>query len=570
MVVKSTPPGRQRVGDAPVAAPGPPPRLTDLRLDIQRSILLLRTALKYGMAPVFWWLARQPLTANEIGMRLRLALEELGITYLKVGQFLAMRYDILPTEVCHELNKLFENVSPLTLDQVVAVIESELGGPLARHFSSLKTEPLGAASIAQVHAARTAEGDRVAVKVQRPGIERIFKADIRILRRGARLIDMAGLLGTLSAVEMLDEFARWTLRELDFRTEGRTADRLREEALPHEIVPMIHWDLTTSKVLTMELVEGMSLAQVAEHLDARDGSARLHDVLPNFDRDLVLHRLAQSSLNQLFTYGFFHGDPHPGNILVRDDNRIAFIDFGIFGELSEHQRRVVAGMVQSIALGNIGQAQRFFARQFAPTSETDYRAFQRDARAGLRAWYEASINAGAPMKDRHLGKYVGLMLSIARNNRLRMGAGYLLVWRVLNALDSTVLRLSEEFDIVAEMRTYFERSPNAAVRSPLEEPLSVEQAATVVELGQDAPNEVMGLLHSLRTGPGERRVLSEESAGQRRDRDRHAVWIALALVTVSLFVLSAGAPLSETTRLVLVAVAATLSGAVVWVALSAS
>src|SRR6185295_17095723 len=148
-------------------------------------------------------------------------------------------------EICRELNRLFEKVSPLTFDQVTAVIEAELGAPFEQFFSLINPDPVGSASVAQVHEARIVSGDRVAVKIQRPGVERIFAADIRNLRRMASLVDISGVLGRLSALEMVDEFAAWTFRELNFVIEGQTADRLRVGALPHEIVPRVFWDLTT-------------------------------------------------------------------------------------------------------------------------------------------------------------------------------------------------------------------------------------------------------------------------------------------------------------------------------------
>ena len=537
--------------------------MSDSLLDLRRALLLLKTAVKFGAVPFLRWIIRSPLSAADLAVRLRAAIEELGLTYLKAGQFLAMRYDILPGEICRELNRLFENVSPLPFDQVIGVIEAELGGPIRAFFSSVRSEPIGSASVAQVHEGRTLNGDRVAIKVQRPNIERTFAADIRNLRRGAALVDTTGVLGSLSAVEMVDEFAEWTLRELNFVVEGQTADRLREEALAHEIVPRIYWSITTPKVLTMELVDGISLARVADLID-RGGLDQVRAVLPHFDLEQALHHLASSSLNQIFVFGFFHGDPHPGNILVRDDNRLAFVDFGIFGELTDYQRRVVVGFVRNIALGNIGESFRFFARQFAPTVETDPRAFKRESIAGLHSWYQASISETAPMEERHVGKYVGEMLSIARRNRLRMGYGYLLFWRVLNALDSTVLRLSAQFDVIAEMRDFFERTPAAGLQQDLEIPLNANQAATVAELALGVSRHAAGILHSLRNGPPAWRVIEEETAELRRARDRDANWLTASLVVVSVLILVASGPARDFAVPTVLALSLVLSVVVLW------
>src|SRR5262249_5978878 len=252
--------------------------------------------------------------------------------------FLAIRYDILPPEVCRELDNLFERVQPLPLGVARRIVEAETGTDLDQSFSYFEEQPLAAASVAQVHRAQTLAGDTVAVKLQRPGLAPIFNADIRNLTRIARLADVLGLFGRLSAVGMVREFARWTLRELDFTLEGRTTERVAANALHFEHVPRIHWDLTTPRMLTVEFVEGRSMADVADLL-REGGIARVRARLPHFDLNTALRSMTAASLNQLFTSGFFHGDPHPGNVFVQPDSSITFLDFGIFGSLTTRQRQ---------------------------------------------------------------------------------------------------------------------------------------------------------------------------------------------------------------------------------------
>src|SRR5688500_13199023 len=227
-------------------------------LDIRRAALPLWEGLKLVMSLL---LRRARGLPADYPKRVRRALERLGLTYLKLGQYLAMRLDLLPEELCEELSRLYEDVSPVGFGGVQATAEAELRGPLGQLFLSFKREPVAAASAAQVHEARTFSNERVAVKVQRPGIQPIFAADMRNLRRAAALADALGFSGTLSMKEIVGEFERWTARELDFLTEGRTAERLRHSATAHEVVPAIYWELTTSKVLTMQFVDGMSLAE---------------------------------------------------------------------------------------------------------------------------------------------------------------------------------------------------------------------------------------------------------------------------------------------------------------------
>src|ERR1700735_3487878 len=202
-------------------------------LDFRRILFLLQKILRFGLFPLgghMPWVRRATF-----GVRLREAMEELGLTFLKLGQFLALRFDILPADVCRELNQLFENVKPMHFGSAASIIESELGLPINEVYSAFDPKPLAAASVAQVHEAYLPNGQRVAVKIQRLGLRRIFEADIRNLRRITALIDAVGLFGKLSAKGMLNEFAQWTLRELDFKMEGRTAERLKAASKPFVI-----------------------------------------------------------------------------------------------------------------------------------------------------------------------------------------------------------------------------------------------------------------------------------------------------------------------------------------------
>lgn len=389
-------------------------------------------------------------------VRLRLTLERLGTTYLKFGQFMAMRFDLLPMELCDELQRLFEHVPPMPTATARGVVERELGGPLSDFFSEFCPEPIGAASIAQVHAARTNDGARVAVKIQRPHIDRQFDADMRILGRIARGIDAMGWFAGLALHEMLAEFAGFTQRELDFMLEGQTAERLRRCATEAEVVPRIYWNMTTRRILTMEFIDGVSVAETARLL--RQGEhAAITARLPNFAVDTALHNLAFASLHQFFATGFFHADPHPGNILLLADNKIAFVDFGIFGILSNEKREWLAGYTEQVAIGDVAGAYYYYAKLSTPTSRTDLAAFKRETRAVLVEWHEHSLRPIPTLRERHVAKVIGDITDIMRRHHVRLDLDTLLFWRAVIALDSSALSLSDHFDLIREMRLYFTR-----------------------------------------------------------------------------------------------------------------
>lgn len=531
--------------------------IRETSLDIQRAILPLWAAFRLGAAPLVRYILGLPAKDNDIPKRMRHALERLGLTYLKLGQYLAMRRDLLPEKVCQELSQLYEDVSPLKYQEVKEVVETELQGPLAQFFSSFDPEPVAAASVAQVHEARTHFNERVAIKVQRPGLEPIFAADIRNLRRVAALADAAGLLGTLSLREVVEEFAKWTARELDFLMEGRTADRLRQNATAHEVVPIVYWDLTTRKVLTMEFIDGLSLAQIISLVD----QGREDEVLarlPNLDLIETGHNMAHAALHQLFVCGFFHGDPHPGNVIILDHNEVAFVDFGIFGELSENQREILSGYIETLALGNLNEALRYFLKLTTPTEETDIRAFEQEAIARIRGWYEASRDPTSTFKDRHMGKYFGELLGVIRRHRMRIGADTLLFWRAMSALDYSALSMSRHFDLLQELRVFFEQIRPGPIERLIKVITNRQFLTDVAELSPAMPDYLNKIINLLSREDSRWALIVRESLENNSSDLLATRCVAAALVGVSLTVVGLGSNIDLTLLLVVLSLAAFL------------
>ncbi len=506
-------------------------------LDLGRVFLLVRKIFKFIVPVLFRRLFRRPSSARNYAEPIRQALEEMGLTYLKLGQYLAMRFDLLPKEVCEELDKLFEGVVPLPLDEVRRVVESELGGSLEAFYSEFEKKHLAAASVAQVHTAWTLDGEKVAVKVQRPGIERIFESDMRVLGLLAEMADYFKVFGLLSVRGVVEEFAVWTRREFNFILEGKTADRLSRHVTPHEVVPLVHWNLTTAKVITFEFIEGVSMARIAKLLD-EGGIARVREELPNIDLEEALNNVANASLNQLFVTGFFHGDPHPGNILVQHDNSVAFVDFGIFGELTPYQRELLAKHIESLAMGNFVASFRYYAKLAIPTEESRMREFEKEGVEVLQRWFQASQNPDTPPEERHLGRVSGEMASVVRRSRVIMGAETLLFWRAINALDSTALRLMETYDLVAELRRFFER-----IRPGLGERLLAlvqdrDRILSLAELKEGLNGYLGEALDRLNDSEDGYAFELEDSEAQQRASDKRARWLTAAINLVSLAMLS--------------------------------
>lgn len=522
-------------------------------LDLRRAALLILAVARFAGGPLLRRLLHLSSSGLSGPVRLRLAMESLGVTYLKLGQFLAMRFDVLPAAYCQEFGALFDKVPPTPFETARRVVESELGQPLDALFAAFERESLAAGSIAQVHRARTHEGREVAVKVQRPGIRRIFDADMRNLRRLATVVDVLGLLGFVSSREMVDDFASWTVREMDFTQEGQTADRLREVALDYEIVPGVFWSLSTSKVLTMEFLEGPNAIQVQQILD-QGGRERLRREYPDLDLGLVMHRLAFISLRQLFVTGFFHGDPHPGNVIFLRDNRVALVDFGIFGELAPSEREIWRRHFEAFSVGDLREAIYQYGKLIMAGPDSDVVAFQREAYMALQKIYLAHLNPENPPEERHVARSSNAIFEMLREHRLRVTLNNLLFWRTLVALNASAFRLSPRFDLLGVQREFFAEYGS----DPLDEVYTVirdsiqEQVRAILggELGQVGHALAIQSEGELKVG-----VVLAATAPSGRDRDRHARALTLALVGLSFAVAGLGAAWEPVWRQVMLALA---------------
>ncbi|MFQ5442374.1 MAG: 2-polyprenylphenol 6-hydroxylase [Thermodesulfobacteriota bacterium] len=268
--------------------------------------------------------------------RIRLVLEDLGPTFIKLGQIASTRADLLAPEWLSELKKLQDMVPPFPFEDVRKVVENALGSPLENIFASFENEPVASASIAQVHLAELRDGKKVAVKVKRPGIERIIASDMSVMHTVAGLLERyVPQSRRFRPGEVVSEFERVITREQDFTIEGGNTDRFYNlfSEDPDIQIPRVWWDYTTSDVLTMERISGTPI----------DEAARIK--AKGVDIKKVAVKGIEIFFRQVFDFGVFHADLHPGNIFVRDDGVIIYLDFGIIGRLDRGLRRYLASML---------------------------------------------------------------------------------------------------------------------------------------------------------------------------------------------------------------------------------
>ncbi len=326
----------------------------------------------------------QPRVPDELtqAQKIRMMLEELGPTYVKLGQIAGSQYSAMPKEISKELENLQNHVAPFASDEAVAIIEREMNETIDTLFASFDRQPIAAASIAQVHRAQLHDGTAVVVKVQRPNIEDQIEADLEIMQATAQILE--NTLGrNRGLMEIVEEF-RVSLRgELDFRNEGRNADRLRNnlESVFKVTVPRIHWGIVTDKVLTMDYVEGAKVTNIAEIKRA------------GLDADELADRFTEAMSQQILIDGFFHGDPHPGNIIVNlNDSTVTLLDLGMVGYLDEENRRELGNMMIALQRGNTHELVRIAMRLGVIFKTVDVRGLRRHLEHILNRYMVASLS----------------------------------------------------------------------------------------------------------------------------------------------------------------------------------
>ncbi len=367
-------------------------------------------------------------------------LEKLGPTYIKFGQFMSIRPDLIPPDFCAEFRKLQDNVPPFPFAQVKKELKEEWKKEPAEIFGEFDEAPLAAASVSQVHRARLRTGEEVAVKVQRPGIQEAMVSDILIMLFFAKLL--VRLVPSLKKHEpdvLIREFSRWTERELYFRQEGKNAFHFTAnfQGYPSVRFPKIFREHTTRKVLVMEYIRGANILHVPD---------------AGIDRKAVAGLIVDSMLKQIFIDGFFHGDPHAGNILLVDRNTIAYLDFGIVGHLSEELRSWIFDILYGMSRGDTARVINSFLELCNVREEevdlAGYRREMNEVLSELRLYEMAGIPFSQMMK-----KFLYTSLEYG----IRIPHEFVLVTKSLTTFEGTCLSLDPEIRIVELLRAFVDR-----------------------------------------------------------------------------------------------------------------
>jgi ubiquinone biosynthesis protein len=374
------------------------------------------------------------------GQHLREVLDELGPTFVKFGQLLSTRPDVVPPDIVVELRALQDDVRPFPFEQAERVIEEELGNTLERLFLEFEPAPVAAASIGQVHRATLPNGRRVAVKVQRPGAPRQIEADLGLLYQAARLAhERIRALDFVDTRLLVDEFARSIRKELDYRQEGRNAQNFHRHfaGQPHVRIPKVYWQYTRARVLTLEWIDGVQLADVdlvGMSLDER--------------RELA-YRMTEAWMTMIFRHGFFHGDPHPANILVPPEaGVIGLVDFGAVGTLTDDDMSKLTGLFIDAANENIEQLPRRLGDLGVRYPKEREAEFLAELRELYYRYYGSSLSEIDPIQVIREG------FQLIYTMNLRLPTRFLLLDRAIATLGSVGAELYPDFNVFEVARPY--------------------------------------------------------------------------------------------------------------------
>ena len=453
--------------------------------------------------------------------RLRMALADLGPTFIKLGQVLSTRPDLVPLNFVKELEKLQDKAPPFSSDQAMEIVAAQLDRPIAEIFLSFSKEPIAAGSIAQVHRATLFNGQQVAVKIQRPKIHGAIETDINIL------YDLAGLVekyfpesDLYNPKGIVTEFAKTIRAELDFIREGRNIDRFRQYFKNDKTIylPHVYWEYTTSNILTMEYIDGVKVSEI-------DFSQR-----KDLDRKVIADSGARLTLKMIFEIGLFHADPHPGNIFVLKNNVLAPLDFGMVGRLDEQTKIYLRNIFSAIVERDVDKIVKIFIDVEVMDDAKDTRLLRIDLNDFIDTYY------GIPLNQLKIEKLFNDLVEVLRRHRIALLVDVVLMAKALATIESVGHSLNPDFNMMAFVEPYIK---NLMVQPILPKKQLKEMRQFVQEteeLIKVLPSELRYILRKVKKG---RMNLIFEHRGLERlitEMDRSSNRLAFSLIIAALII----------------------------------
>lgn len=512
--------------DGLAATPDPAPARSEGTMERRKQIM--KFLFRYRNSGVFSGLGQDALREEatvEDGTPAQFSrdLEALGPTFIKLGQMLSTRPDIVPPSYASALERMQEEVSPVPVEQIRQALEADLGVRLSKVFQTFDPEPLGTASLAQVHRAVLRDGTPVAVKVQKPGVAQRLLSDLAMLRSIAGAADRLTKVGrTLRFSDWLDEFTRSLMAELDYVAEAENLERFASHlnAYPELVVPRPVWDLTRRRVLTMELIEGVRVDQVP-------AVRRIEQpMLP------MASALLRGYLDQIFIFGEIHADPHPGNLRVTADNRLAIFDLGMVANVPPGQRECLLRLLFAAVDGRGEAVAREMLALGTQLEEFDGERFSRETGQLISRY---SAHSGTTSE----GLVVLELVRTAMACGLRTPPELSLLGKALLNLDTVCRALSPELDAKAVVEGHLQHVMRARLRQSLSSPNMASELMDLQSLAREGPRKLSDILSLLSENRLQIRVSGLEESHLMESLQKIANRGAAGVVTAALILASA-------------------------------
>ena len=466
---------------------------------------------------------------------LRWYFETCGGGYVKMGQLLATRYDLLRTDYTEELGKLLDSLPPVPTARITQVIDRELGRPHAELFAVFESRPLATASLAQVHSAVLADGDEVVVKVLKPGIGDRVRIDLTFLRLTARVVDVLPVLRGLDVSGLVEELARSAIEELDLTREALYTAYLHEQMAADPIAhyaPKVYRRLCSRKVLTLEHLHGVTVREMLTAITTGDDQALASWSARGITPERTAVILLRSVLEQTMRLRVFHADPHPSNLIVSDGGTLNWVDFGLVGWIDERQWELQLRLRDAIAQERIHDAYLALLEAMEPLPFRDLSRFEQEIKQSLRDFLVASRDPDAPLSQKSTGAFLLRTLANLRRNRLPMTSSTVQLYRTILVADMVMLGLYPSIDWQGHLRRFLRDYSSEllvqAVRQPLTSPYTGFRLARAPMAVADTMEWLMRRLpdigrQSLRTLSASERIIPHALRLLRRAA---ALWVA--------------------------------------------
>jgi ubiquinone biosynthesis protein len=452
---------------------------------------------------------------QDVAARAVAMLEELGPTFVKFGQILSTRPDIIPPRLAGRLQTLQDHVQAVPVEDIRAQIEAGLGAPPEELFTRFDEEPIASASIAQVHGAETLGGREVVVKVQRPNLRPTIEADLSLLRFFVQRVLDAFPEATLFDLEgMVREFERSLMRELDFEIEAESIDRFAKNFVDkeHIHIPHVFHKTSCKTVLTMERIEGQKLTELPDDAELRREVAEMY---------------LDGAYQMLFEDGFFHGDLHPGNVFLEEDGRLGVIDFGMVGRLSKGMRQKVVDVIYSVIREDLEGVAKIWYAIGRPEGRIDYPAFEAQVVEVLER-----TAVGRPMERIDIGGLFRGLAGAAVANRIRLPADFTMMFKAMVTTEGLAKQIAEGINPVEAATPYIEKLIKERYSLDRLKNLAATEIVHVADLARELPGRIERILVQAEAGELEMRVRHEDIeplvVRMVRARNRTAVSIVTA------------------------------------------